>query len=76
MARIKIEVPRDRVEALLEFGPVRERFARAQSARPRDGVPTFSAADLGIEALPTHATGDDVPVLDLASLEILPADEK
>ncbi len=76
MARVKIEVPRDRIEALLEFGPVRERFARSTASRTRDAVPTFSAAELAIEALPTSATGEDVPVLDLANLEILPADDK
>ncbi|MBK7974887.1 MAG: hypothetical protein IPK07_16925 [Deltaproteobacteria bacterium] len=76
MARVKIEVPRAQVEAILEFGRVRERFARSQATRPSDGVPTFSAAELAIEAVPTNAKGDDVPVLDLASLEILPADEK
>ena len=75
MGRVKIEVPRDRVEAILEFGPVRARFARARATQPRDEVPTFSAADLAIEALPTSAPGDDVPELDLANLEILPADK-
>lgn len=76
MARIKIEVPRDRVEDLLGFGPVRERFARVKAAQPRGEVPTFSAAELAIEALPTNATGDHVPVLDLGNLEILPADDE
>jgi len=75
MGRVKIEIPGDRVEVLLEFGPVRERFARVRSTHPRDEVPTFSAAELAIEALPTNATADEVPELDLANLEILPADK-
>jgi hypothetical protein len=75
MARIKIEVGRAQVDQLLGFEPVRKRFARAQANQLSDQVPTFSAADLGIEAMPAGGKSDEVPVLDVANLEILGVDE-
>ncbi|MFN7952323.1 MAG: hypothetical protein U0610_11410 [bacterium] len=70
MARVKIELDRNQVEAILGFEDVRKRFAKAQVRQPQPELPTFSAADLGIAAVSTAASADEMPVLDVSQLQI------